>query len=82
MIHYLIILGLQSVGLTLVQDMPERALEHLIETVAFPKTNHYGSYFWVESKDDPNNLAYTAGTLGLHLDLPYYEHNPGVRETI
>ena len=25
------------------------------------------------------NLAYTSATLGLHLDLPFYEYTPGVQ---
>ncbi len=29
--------------------------------------------------ENANNLAYTAGTLGLHTDLPYYNINPSVQ---
>ena len=35
--------------------------------------------FHVMSKPDANNLAYTAGYLPLHTDLPYYRYQPGVR---
>ena len=32
----------------------------------------------IQSKVDANNAAYTSKTLGLHVDLPYYENMPGV----
>ena len=30
-------------------------------------------------QSEPMNLAYTSATLGLHLDLPFYEYTPGVQ---
>ena len=38
--------------------------------------------FTVMDKKDPNNLAYTSDTLGLHTDMPYDLHPPGVRFAI
>ena len=67
--------------MTLVKGMLGKDdLPSLIHRVAFPKNTHYGHYFEVETKDDPSNLAYTSGTLGLHLDLGFYNYTPGVRE--
>ena len=77
--HLIHFVGLESVGLTIIQDMPPYSLAQLFKRVGFAKTTHYGSDFRVESKEDPNNLAYTSSTLGLHLDLPFYEYNPGVK---
>jgi alpha-ketoglutarate-dependent taurine dioxygenase len=38
---------------------------------------NFGSAFRVETKPDPNNLAYTAHALALHTDLPNQEMPPG-----
>jgi len=40
---------------------------------------HYAPYFKVESKFNANNVAYTGATIGLHMDLPYYEKTPSVQ---
>ncbi len=58
---------------------PSATLESLALRVAFPRLTHYGDYFVVESKNDPNNLAYTTGKLGLHLDEPHYGYTPGTQ---
>ena len=39
----------------------------------------FDSDFAIMSKSEPMNLAYTSATLGLHLDLPFYEYTPGVQ---
>ncbi len=56
------------------------SLPKLASRVGFTKTTHYGDYFEVHSKGDPNNLAYTNSTLGLHLDEPHYYYTPSVRK--
>ncbi len=72
---------LELYGLTLVQGIPDEASGQtgLLPRLAFAKYTHYARVFEVEDKSDPNNLAYTAATLGLHTDLPYYEYVPGVQ---
>ena len=39
---------------------------------------YFSVEFHVKSKKDPNNLAFTNVTLGLHTDNPYYYYVPGV----
>ena len=39
----------------------------------------FDSDFAILFKSEPMNLAYTSATLGLHLDLPFYEYTPGVQ---
>jgi|688.fasta_scaffold2515138_1 gamma-butyrobetaine dioxygenase len=51
----------------------------LAKRIGFLKLTHYGIDFVVQSKPAANNAAYTSKTLGLHVDLPYYENMPGVR---
>lgn len=79
-IFYLVFIVLEVDGLTLLHGMPNdrKALQDLICHVGFPLETHYGRYFEVEAKASPNNVAYTTKDLDLHLDLGYYEDNPGV----
>eukprot|EP00095_Tigriopus_kingsejongensis_P000750 maker-scaffold273_size229271-snap-gene-1.25 protein:Tk00750 transcript:maker-scaffold273_size229271-snap-gene-1.25-mRNA-1 annotation:"gamma-butyrobetaine dioxygenase-like" len=68
-------------GLTLLTQMertPE-TLNTLVKRIGFAKPTHYGTEFSVVAKDDPNNLAYTNRTLGLHMDLPFYSYSPSVQ---
>ncbi len=69
---------LEDVGLTLVQGLKEESLKPLTYRVAFPKLTHYGDFYIVESRSDPNKLAYTGATLELHLDQQNYAYTPGV----
>ena len=74
-------LGLEVTGLTLIENVTcekDTLLQLIHRSSGLPKMTHYGQDFEVYSKDDPNNVAYTTSTLGLHLDLPFYEYNPGV----
>ncbi len=74
---------LDEYGVTLIQGMrEEEAWLELSARLGFAKPTHYGKNFVVEDKPDPNNAAYTSATLGLHLDLPFYEYVPGVRNII
>ncbi len=70
---------LQVRGLTLLHSMPGEAsaLRNLCNRIGFPKPTYYGVGFSVKAKPEANNLAYTASTLGLHCDLPFYMYNPG-----
>jgi gamma-butyrobetaine dioxygenase len=54
-------------------------MRELVRKVGTPKSTHFGAYFNVITKSEPMNLAYTSATLGLHLDLPFYDYTPGVQ---
>jgi len=56
-----------------IHKMPERVSK------GFFRTTHYGTVFEVENKPNPSNLAYTSGSLPLHVDLPYYRYQPGIQ---
>ena len=49
----------------------------LAERVGFLRQTNFGVTFEVVNRPDPNNLAYTAGRLPLHTDLPNQEVPPG-----
>lgn len=55
-----------------------RACRRLAERVAFIRRTLYGDEFHVRHAADTSNVAYLAGPLQMHTDLPYYEHVPGV----
>lgn len=57
----------------------ENDLRQIASRVAFLRNHNYGEVFQVMSKPDPNNLAFTNATLGLHTDNPYYYYVPGVQ---
>ena len=47
------------------------------ERIGFLRRTNFGVTFRVETKPDPNNLAYTSHALPLHTDLPNQEVPPG-----
>lgn len=51
----------------------------IAERIAFVEESHFGRYFDVVSKVDPENLAYTPDSLQPHNDLPSRQHLPGVQ---
>ncbi len=59
-------------------------LPDLIQQIGIEKATHYGKNFKVMSKQNENvsNAAYTTLPLGLHLDMPIYQHKPGVSKNI
>ena len=66
-------------GLSLVtglEDSEESGIA-LGEKVGFMRRTNFGENFRVETKPDPNNLAYTSHALALHTDLPNQELPPG-----
>ena len=85
MCNFLCYSDLSTYGFSIVHGMPTNfdALPQLIKKINFEKMTHYGTYFKVMSREDDaiSNLAYTAHTLGLHLDLSYYDYVPGVSST-
>jgi len=68
-------------GLTVLEGTPctDASSKELAHRVGMPKSTHFGPYWNVIAKSEPMNLAYTSATLGLHLDLPFYEYTPGVQ---
>jgi gamma-butyrobetaine dioxygenase len=66
-------------GLSIVTGLSdhERAGIELGEQIGFLRRTNFGETFRVETKPDPNNLAYTSHALALHTDLPNQEMPPG-----
>lgn len=66
-------------GLAIVQGIPDstEAGVKVAERIGFLRRTNFGTVFEVESKPDPNNLAYTSVALPLHTDLPNQEIAPG-----
>ncbi len=68
-------------GVAIVTGVPVEnlAVVALAERVAFLEESHFGRYFDVESKPNPENLAYTPQALYPHNDLPSRRHLPGIQ---
>jgi gamma-butyrobetaine hydroxylase len=68
-------------GFVLLDAVPNKAgqLLKVIEQFGFVRETNYGPYFEVQTKIDPNNLAYTNLGLGCHLDNPYRDPVPGIQ---
>jgi gamma-butyrobetaine dioxygenase len=66
-------------GLAIVEGLADdpNAVVELAERVGFLRRTNFGLTFEVVNRPDPNNLAYTAGRLPLHTDLPNQEVPPG-----
>ena len=63
---------IDDTGVAFVTGVPAEnlAVVGLTERVAFLEESHFGRYFDVESKPNPENLAYTPQALYPHNDLP------------
>lgn len=72
---------IDDTGVALVTGVPSEhlAVVRLAERIAFIEESHFGRYFDVESKPDPENLAYTPRALYPHNDLPSRTHLPGIQ---
>lgn len=68
-------------GVALVEGLPEArgAVIGLAERVGFIEESHFGRHFEVVSRANAENLAYTAGRLQPHSDLPSRRHPPGIQ---
>lgn len=68
-------------GLMIVSGLPDDADAgvRLADRIGFLRPTNFGLTFDVKSKPNPNNLAYTAGPLPLHTDLPNQELQPGIQ---
>ena len=72
---------LRQYGFTLVRQVPlERwKVAELAQRIAFLRDSNFGKLFTVESRPDPNSLAYTAHRLTAHTDLVSREAQPGLQ---
>ena len=71
--------GAKRFGLAIVDGLgtePDAGIR-IAERIGFLRQTNFGRTFDVESRPDPNNLAYTAERLPLHTDLPNQETPPG-----
>ena len=70
-----------NTGIALITGVPSEnlAVIRLGERIAFIEESHFGRYFDVESKPNPENLAYTPQALYPHNDLPSRQHLPGIQ---
>ena len=69
----------QIYGLSLVTSLDNRsdAGMDVAQRIGFLRETNFGTSFQVQSKPNPNNLAYTAVALPPHTDLPNQELPPG-----
>jgi gamma-butyrobetaine dioxygenase len=69
----------KEVGLSVVRNLEggEEAGLAVGERIGFLRRTNFGVTFRVETKPDPNNLAFTSHALPLHTDLPNQEMPPG-----
>ncbi|WP_254908600.1 TauD/TfdA family dioxygenase [Halomonas citrativorans] len=68
-------------GLALVTEAPlmEEEVSRLAERIGPLRTTNFGARFNVRSKPNPNNAAYTAAGLPLHIDLPNWQQPPDIQ---
>jgi gamma-butyrobetaine dioxygenase len=72
---------LRRYGFAIVRDVPTRTgmVLKVAERISFLRDTNFGTLFNVESKPDPNSLAYTAVKLNAHTDLVSREAQPGLQ---
>ncbi|HDZ45436.1 hypothetical protein LCGC14_0193640 [marine sediment metagenome] len=68
-------------GLALITDGPllEEEVSRLAERIGPLRATNFGARFDVRSKPNPNNAAYTAVGLPLHIDLPNWRQPPDIQ---
>ena len=73
------LIALKRDGLSIVAGLAdhEEAGVEFGKQIGFLRRTNFGETFRVETKPDPNNLAYTSHALALHTDLPNQEIPPG-----
>eukprot|EP00795_Rhopilema_esculentum_P010422 gene10422-19124_t len=72
-------------GLTLLENTPgtSESLELIRDKLGCVfRPIHYGETDVIQNKPSPNNLAYTADDLPLHVDFPYYKYQPEVSDLV
>ena len=69
----------QTYGLSMVTGLEDRqgAGIEIAQKIGFLRKTNFGTSFEVQSKPNPNNLAYTSVALPPHTDLPNQELPPG-----
>ncbi|XP_037796259.1 gamma-butyrobetaine dioxygenase-like [Penaeus monodon] len=74
------LVSLEKKGITLIKNTPQepKACFSIVNKVGFVKPTHYGMHYPIRNKVGANSLAYTDSRLGMHNDLPYYHHVPGI----
>ncbi|MPC28824.1 Gamma-butyrobetaine dioxygenase [Portunus trituberculatus] len=74
------LLTMERKGSAMVRNAPKKdvAGPELIEHIAYVKQSHYGPHSPVINRPNTNNVAFTNAKLGMHNDLPQYEHMPGL----
>lgn len=72
---------LREYGFTIVREVPLEnwKVADLAQRIAFLRDSNFGKLFTVESRPDPNSLAYTADKLTAHTDLVSREAQPGLQ---
>ncbi|KAJ9583014.1 hypothetical protein L9F63_022630, partial [Diploptera punctata] len=72
--------NLSTYGIAIIKNTPpaEDQLRRVANKVSFIKKTHYGEEFMVKNQPGTTNIAYTAGNLQMHTDLPYYHYKPGI----
>lgn len=67
-------------GSAMVRNAPKKdvAGPELIEHIAYVKQSHFGPHSPVINRPNTNNVAFTNAKLGMHNDLPQYEHMAGI----
>lgn len=76
-----LIVQLKEYGFSIVKNLPAEIgmVEKLAQRVGYLRDTHFGLDFTVESKPEPNNVAYTPVELKAHTDLPNLEAPPGIQ---
>ncbi|XP_063867001.1 gamma-butyrobetaine dioxygenase-like isoform X1 [Scylla paramamosain] len=74
------LLTMERKGSAMVRNTPQKDIAgpELIEHIAYVKQSHYGPHSPVINRPNTNNVAFTNAKLGMHNDLPQYEHMPGI----
>jgi len=73
--------ALEEYGITILKNTPKKLgqLERLAKKVSFIQVTHYGPYWQLRTRSNPNNIAYTPDQISLHSDLGYKIYPPGVQ---
>ncbi|MFM2320033.1 MAG: hypothetical protein RLZZ215_2654 [Pseudomonadota bacterium] len=76
---YTFLQALKRYGLVIINELADdpKAGFAFGDLIGFKRETNFGRWFEVMSKPDPNNLAYTALALPLHIDLTNQELVPG-----
>lgn len=73
--------AVQTLGFAIIDSIPthEQSLFAIIDLFGYVRETNYGRLFDVRVQRNPNNLAFTSGTLSAHTDNPYRDPVPGLQ---